>query len=73
MQSIVVIVATCFLASTIFTGIKPIHLRNAPAAADLFYFNKVFKNLQLFMKNQRKGDDLFDRQNVSMGLTNTPS
>lgn len=64
--------ATCFLASPIFTGIKPIHLWNAPAADDPFCFNKVFKNLQLFVKKQLKGDDQSDRHDVSVGLTNTP-
>lgn len=26
---------------------------------------KVFRNLQLFVENKKKGDDLFDRLNVS--------
>lgn len=72
LQSTAVTIAACLLASTIFTGVELIRLWNAPAAADLLCFNKVFKSLQLFVKNRSKGDDLFDRQNTSRGLTNTP-
>lgn len=72
LQRVAVIVATCFLASPVFTGIKPTHLWDTPAADDPSCFNKVFKNLQLLMKSQLKGGDLCDRHKGSVGLTNTP-
>lgn len=61
-------VSCLLLSSDVFTDVRPIYLCNALTDDDLFCFNKVFKNLQLFMKNKQGGDDLFDRLNVSMSL-----
>lgn len=32
----------------------------------VFFVSQVYKNLQLFMENKSRGDDLFDRLTVSL-------
>ncbi|XP_075271564.1 DNA topoisomerase I, mitochondrial isoform X2 [Opisthocomus hoazin] len=45
---------------------KSKEMKKRQRAVALYFIDKVFKNLQLFMKNKDPGDDLFDRLNTSI-------